>query len=175
MQRSSLVSSRIRRNLKGSRSIATVDKNLIKKMVRKCIRLLHKKEYELNLPKNATDIALQRLSIVDKNVNGATYGGKNIIQINLSYWQHCKGYPHYEREYASYDADPIIGGATANSLEEALWLTVSHEVSHHIQRRYCPSIRRFRNTHSKPHGECFKAIYRYLRRDLVNPILKGEA
>ena len=175
MRKSSLVSSRIKRNLKGSRSIATVDKNLIKKMVRKCIRLLNKKEYELDLPKDATDIALHRLSIVDKNVNGATYGGRNIIQINLSYWQHCKGYPHYEREYASYDADPTIGGVTVNSLEEALWLTVAHEVSHHIQRRYCPNIRRFRNTHSKPHGDCFKAIYRYLRRDLVNPILKGEA
>ena len=83
MRKSSLVSSRIKRNLKGSRSIATVDKNLIKKMVRKCIRLLHKKEYELDLPKDATDIALHRLSIVDKNVNGATYGGRNIIQINL--------------------------------------------------------------------------------------------
>jgi len=175
MQRSSLVSSRIRRNLKGSRSIATVDKNLIKKMVRKCIRLLNKKEYELDLPKDATDIALHRLSIVDKNRSGATYAGKNIIQINLSYWQHCKGYPHYEREYKSYDEDPTIGGVTVNSLEEALWVTVAHEVSHHIQHRYCPSVRRFRNTHSKPHGDCFKAIYRYLRRDLVNPILKGEA
>ena len=50
MRKSSLVSSRVKRNLKGSRSIATVDKNLIKKMVRKCIRLLHKKEYELDLP-----------------------------------------------------------------------------------------------------------------------------
>ena len=175
MRKSSLVSSRVKRNLKGSRSIATVDKNLIKKMVRKCIRLLHKKEYELNLPKDATDIALHRLSIVDKNVNGATYGGRNIIQVNLSYWQHCKSYPHYEREYASYDADPTIGGATVNSLEEALWVTVAHEVSHHIQRRYCPNIRRFRSTHSKPHGDCVKASSRSLRRAVVNPILKGEA
>ena len=173
--RASLVNSRIKRNLRGSRIIATADKNLIKKMVRKCIRLLHKKEYELNLPKDATDIALKRLSIVDKNVNGATYASCNIIQINLSYWQHCKGYPHYEGEYKSYDADPIIGGVTVNSLEEALWVTVAHEVSHYIQDRYCPRIKRFKHTYSKPHGDCFKAIYRYLRRDLVNPILKGEA
>jgi hypothetical protein len=175
MNRSSLVSSRIKRNLKGSRTIATADKNLIKKMVRKCIRLLNKKEYELDLPKDATDIALHRLSIVDKNVNGATYGGRNIIQINLSYWQHCKGFPHYECEYKAFDSHPTIGGATVNNLEENLWLTVAHEVSHHIQYRYCPSIRRFKNTYSKPHGDCFKAIYGYLRRDLVNPILKGEA
>ena len=170
----SLVSSRIKRNLKGSRLIATTDKTLIEGMVKQCMRLLRKKEYELSLPSRATDMAIRRLSIVDKNVNGATYGGSNIIQINLSYWQHCKGYPHYETEYKSYDKDPVIGGRIVNSREEALWLSVSHELAHHIQFAHCPRIKRFKHTYRKPHGDCFKAIYRYLRRDLVNPILNGE-
>jgi len=58
-----------------------------------------------------------------------------------------------------------------DSMDESLWMTVAHEVAHHIQRAHCPRIKRFAKNHRKPHGDCFKTIYRYLRKDFINPML----
>ena len=143
----------------------------VERMVRKCMNVLKKKEYELDLTKADVDRAVKVTRLVDKEwCNGATYGGRNVIQINLSYWQHSDK-PHYEREYKAYDADKVIGGRQVRNLEESLWMTVAHEVAHHIQRAYCPRIKRFAKNHRKPHGDCFKTIYRYLRKDFINPML----
>ena len=143
----------------------------VERMVRKCMNVLKKKEYELDLTKADVDRAVKVTRLVDKEwCNGATYGGRNVIQINLSYWQHSDK-PHYEREYKAYDADKVIGGRQVKNLEESLWMTVAHEVAHHIQRAYCPRIKRFAKNHRKPHGDCFKTIYRYLRKDFINPML----
>ena len=147
------------------------DKIKVERMVRKCMNVLKKKEYELDLKKSDVDRAVKVTRLVDKEwCNGATYGGRNVIQINLSYWQHSDK-PHYEREYKAYDADKVIGGRQVNDMDESLWMTVAHEVAHHIQRAYCPRIKRFAKNHRKPHGDCFKTIYRYLRKDFINPML----
>ena len=145
----------------------------IKRMVRRCMNVLKKKEYELDLCKSDVNRAVEVTRFVNKKwCNGATYGGRNVIQINLSYWQHSDE-PHYEREYASFDADKVIGGRQVKNLEESIWMTVAHEVAHHVQRSHCPGIKRFRGKHQKSHGDCFKQIYRYLRRDFINPMLDG--
>ena len=53
-------------------------------------------------------------------------------------------------------------------------MSVSHEVAHHVQFARAKYVKRFKTTYRKPHGDCFKAIYRYLRRDLVNPIIDKD-
>ena len=97
---------RITFNLMGSIALPTNwekqmtrnDKVKVERMVRKCMNVLKKKEYELDLTKSDVDRAVKVTRLVDKEwCNGATYGGRNVIQINLSYWQHSDK-PHYERE-----------------------------------------------------------------------------
>ena len=143
---------------------------MIARMVRRCIRHLRKKEYELDLPDNAADIAISFLE-VKRRKDSSSSAGKSLIRINLGYWQIDKP---YHDEYKSYNDDPVIGRIRCECHEHHYWVTVAHEVSHHIQRRYGPRIKRFEKTHRKPHGDCFKAIYRYLRRDLINPLIAEQ-
>tara|TARA_R110000823_G_scaffold215339_2_gene344992 strand:- start:3254 stop:4342 length:1089 start_codon:yes stop_codon:yes gene_type:complete len=139
---------------------------------------LKKKEYELNITTADVDKAVAVTRIVNKSAN-ATYvkhGRNNTVsamQFNLSYYQHIDE-EHYQREYKNFDSDPQIGGRKCLNLNHAFLMTVSHEVSHLVQRIQAPKIKRFAKTHSKSHGDCFKAIYRYLRRDLVNPIIDKD-
>jgi hypothetical protein len=147
------------------------DKIKVERMVRKCMNVLKKKEYELDLTKFHVDRAVKLTKVIDSNRSkNGNCAGANVIQINLSYWQHSDK-PHYEREYKAYDADKVIGGRQVNDMDESLWMTVAHEVAHHIQRAHCPRIKRFAKNHRKPHGDCFKTIYRYLRKDFINPML----
>ena len=161
-----------------SKKEITAHTNTIKKMVRKCMNHLKKKEYELNITTSDVDKAVAVTRIVNKSAN-ATYvkhGRNNTVsamQFNLSYYQHIDE-EHYQREYKSYDNDPQIGGRKCLNLNHAYLITVSHEVSHLVQRIQAPKIKRFAKTHSKSHGDCFKSIYRYLRRDLVNPIIDKD-
>jgi len=161
-----------------SKKEITVHRNTIKKMVRKCMNHLKKKEYELNITTADVDKAVDVTRIVNKSAN-ATYvkAGRNntvsAMQFNLSYYQHIDE-EHYQREYKNFDSDPQIGGRKCLNLNHAFLMTVSHEVSHLVQRIKAPKIKRFAKTHSKSHGDCFKSIYRYLRRDLVNPIIDKD-
>ena len=52
----------------------------IKQMVRKCMNHLKKKDYELDINKADVDHALRVTRVVHKNRNGATYGGRHVIQ-----------------------------------------------------------------------------------------------
>lgn len=71
-------------------------------------------------------------------------------------------------QYANFADDPIIGNIKVNNFSEHLMIMVAHEVSHHVQYKYAPKVKRFKDNYRKPHGDCFKMIYRYLRRDLIN-------
>ena len=146
----------------------------IKRMVRRCMNVLKKKEYELDLRKFDVDRAVNKTRVVSKPNRTASYYDPNwfVIQINLNPWPNCDR-SHYKPEYKSYDKDPVIGGRQIETLEQSLWLTVAHEVSHYVQYRHCPRIKRFRGKYQKSHGDCFKQIYRYLRRDFINPMLDG--
>ena len=156
-----------------------IEVNLVKSMVRKCMNVLKKKEYELDLCKSDVNRAVEVTRVVDKKwCNGATYGGRNVIQINLSYWQYRRDWDKKDQqfnkiEYASYSKDKVIGTRPVKNMEEAIWISVAHEVAHHVQHSHCPRLKRFRGKHQKSHGDCFKQIYRYLRRDFINPMLDG--
>ena len=148
----------------------TKEEKLIERMVRKCMNYLKKKDYELGIKQRHVEAAIQCTRVVDKDwCSGATYGGKKVIQINLAYWQHGKDGWH--KEYAAYDKCPVIGGRYTKSLEEDLWLSVSHEVAHHVQYKFGPRCSWLKNTYRKSHGQGFKDIYSILRSRIVNPKL----
>tara|TARA_X000001382_G_scaffold31608_2_gene20506 strand:+ start:1564 stop:2757 length:1194 start_codon:yes stop_codon:yes gene_type:complete len=151
----------------------TAHANTIKKMVRKCMNHLKKKEYELNITSKDVDRAVAVTKVVNYKSAGATNACASSIQINLSYWQHLDE-EHFHTEYKSYNNDPQIGGRKCLNLDHAYLMSVSHEVSHHVQFARAKYVNRFKTTYRKPHGDCFKAIYRYLRRDLVNPIIEKD-
>jgi len=155
----------------------TKEEKLIERMVRKCMNHLKKKDYELGITKRDVEAAIQCTRVVDKKGCTATYGGKKVIQINLScHWLRHSGHDAEEKwlkEYAAYNKCPVIGGRYTKSLEEALWITVSHEVAHHVQYKFGPRCGWLKKTYRKPHGQGFKDIYSILRSQIVNPLL-GE-
>ena len=138
----------------------------IERMVRKCMNLLKKKDYPIPISKEDVDRAVRLTRVVNKRVYGATYAGANVIQINLNYWQH-HNLPGVTEEYKAFSKNPIYGDREVTDLDDHLWVTVSHEVSHHVQRR----TMRSKGIYRKTHGEGFQRIYRWLRNDLVNPII----
>lgn len=144
---------------------------LIESMVRRCMNELKKKQYELGITKADVDYAVKVTRVVRRATGGATYAGANAIQINLSYWQH-RSEKAYHEEYDSFDKDPVIGGMVTYNMNDNLLMSVAHEVAHHVQRRKCRTIARFSKTHRKPHGDCFKWVYRQLRATIVNPAVE---
>jgi len=150
----------------------TTEEKLIERMVRRCMNHLKFKDYELGIQKRDVEAAVSLTRVVDKDwCSGATYGGKSNIQINLAYWQHGK--EGWHEEYAAFDKCPVIGGRYTKSLEEDLWMSVSHEVAHHVQYKFGPKCSWLKKTYRKPHGQGFKDIYAILRSRIVNPKL-GE-
>jgi len=153
------------------------DKVKVERMVRKCMNVLKKKEYELDLTKAHVDRAVKLTKVVDRKWSmSGNRAGANSININLSYWQYRKDWDNKDKqfnkiEYANYSKDKVIGSRPVKNMEEALWISVAHEVAHHVQYAQCPRIKRFRKNYRKPHGDCFKTIYRYLRKDFINPML----
>ena len=80
--------------------------------------------------------------------------------------------PYRMYEYASFDADPVIGGFYAKDTNLALGMIICHEMAHAVQF--------FRRKHlghprTKPHGIDFKAPYAKLRTEIINPLLNSEA
>lgn len=142
---------------------------VVEDMVRLCMKHLSKKEYELNIKAKDIKYAVSCLRLVNIKGGRATYGGKNIIQINLGLWQFTKG-PNWITEYKAYRNDPLIGQIQTYNYLQQLLVVVSHEVAHHVQHKQAPHIKRFKNTWRKPHGQCFKDIYCYLRAGLINKL-----
>ena len=148
----------------------TSEEKMIEQMVRRCMNHLKCKDYELGIKKHHVREAVSCTKVVNKGwCSVATYGGRNVIQINLAYWQHGKSGWH--KEYDAFDKCHVIGGRYTQSLEEDLWMSVAHEVAHHVQYKFGPRCRWLKKTWRKPHGQGFKTIYAILRSKIVNPIL----
>ena len=153
----------------------TPEEKLIERMVRRCMNHLKGKDYELGITQYDVEAAVKCTRVVDKDWCSATYGGKNHIQINLGHrahhgdrWTVVDG---WHEEYAAFDKCPVIGGRYTKNLEEDLWMSVSHEVAHHVQYKFGPKCSWLKNTYRKPHGQGFKDIYSILRSRIVNPKL----
>lgn len=145
-----------------------MDERKIKQMVRACMNHLKKKEYELSITKLLVDRAVSVTKFTENEWRSRA--GAYRISINIGYYKQYVG-SYKAIEYAAYSEDPIIGARMVNSWQDHVLMVVAHEVSHHVQYAICKYISRFDKTYEKAHGKCFQMIYRYLRRDFVNPIL----
>ena len=135
-------------------------------LARTCMRHLMKKEYELDIPRGAQHII--PIEVFHGNGRGRSTGGQHGITINIG-----SGHFFYKsfNEYAAFNADPVIGKVAVSSYDDTLLVIVAHEISHYVQYRYLPSVKRYKGKWQKPHGYAFQSVYRYLRRDLVNPLI----
>ena len=149
-------------------SIPAEKRKIVEEMVKLCIRHLRKKKYELNLPKSAVEDAIKDLHVY-KRKNGCSNAGFRCININVLNWQfHNKAW----NEYSAFNNDPVIGRIPVSDNRDILLCLVAHEVSHYVQytfRNWFPEY--LKKDYAKPHGKTFQKIYRYLRADLVNPII----
>lgn len=152
-------------------SIPAEKRKIVEEMVKLCIRHLRKKEYELNLPKSAVEDAIFDLRVY-KRKNGLSSAGFREININVLNWQfHNKAWD----EYSAYNNDPVIGRIPVSDNRDILLCLIAHEVSHYVQytfRNWFPEY--LKKDYAKPHGKTFQKIYRYLRRDLVNPMIEQK-
>tara|TARA_R100001443_G_scaffold40958_4_gene54404 strand:- start:3755 stop:4318 length:564 start_codon:yes stop_codon:yes gene_type:complete len=144
----------------------------IKSWVRKCMNLLKKKEYPLNITRSHVEKAVKVTRVVNKKVTGATYAGYHVIQINFGYWQFLRGHwrDGYMKEYDAYKKNKVYGSRTVTDMDDRLLVVVAHEVAHHVQR----GAMRSKGIYKKSHGDGFQRIYRWLRQDLVNPIIDAK-
>lgn len=100
-------------------------------------------------------------------VDGIWVPGINIAMHN--YTQPTNVYRFYE--YASYDADPVIGGFYSDNIEHRIIAVLCHEMAHAVQywHKFYHKI-----PIGKPHGEDFKKHYYILRQVYLNNILPNQ-
>lgn len=143
----------------------------VRAAVKRCMKHLMKKQYELNLPKSAVEDAISHLRVY-KRKDGTSRAGQCMIMINTSCWQF--GNKSWS-EYKSFVNDPVIGRINVMDDEDILLCLVAHEVSHYVQytfRNWFPEY--LKKDYRKPHGPTFQKLYRYLRRDMVNPMIESK-
>lgn len=141
---------------------------LVVKMAARCMRELSKKGYELP--------ALTRsIEVRTKKSGQASYGGRRGICIDVG--DFIRG-SKFVWEYAAIRNDAVIGRVRdAGSAENMLFALVAHEVAHHVQRAYAMRMAyecgkpEWEAMMRKPHGKGWQMIYRWLRRELVNPAI----
>ena len=68
-------------------------------------------------------------------------------------------------EYESFASDPVIGSRWVQNVEEAILMTLGHELAHHVVAL------KHEDKCTKPHGAEFKKAYQLIRRFAVNPML----
>ena len=84
-----------------------------------------------------------------------------------SYWQHrSKGVP---RRVRIVRQRPGYRGVVTQNMNDNLLMSVAHEAAHHVQRRVQTIAHQ---THRKPHGDCFKWVYRQPCATIVNPAVE---
>jgi len=153
-----------------------VEKEIVKaieEMVKMCMRQLKKKEYEMKLTAQDVHNAVKHLNVYRRQ-NGRSHAGYRNISINAACWQF--GNKKWV-EYKSFTKDKCIGQIEVSDNNDILLCLVAHEVSHYVQYTHSskmPQYLRNKKSNDRGHGDCFKTIYRYLRRDLVNPIIEAR-
>lgn len=150
------------------KNVTTAERDLVKRLTKKCIKEIVKVKWEILGPSS------KRLTMADvwdklylkiKCKGQRSYGGKNYVCIDVA--QFRKGNTFVD-EYARIKNDPVIGAMEFATPEDALMLTVAHEVAHMIHFNYWDTTRWLRNGDQSTHGKNWQKIYRILRRELVN-------
>jgi hypothetical protein len=154
---------------------------LVVKFAKQCLREICKKQYEVEYQGKPVVYAeaIKRLQVKTKHRDQRSYGSASHISIDVRHLRSPtrvglkRSQPWYVlNEYKSFAKDPVIGEFETMNKELVMLAVVAHEVAHHIQMRYGPFTRYLRKTYRKAHGDAFKAIYRELRRTLVNPFIE---
>tara|TARA_B100000427_G_C15443448_1_gene566209 strand:+ start:283 stop:777 length:495 start_codon:yes stop_codon:yes gene_type:complete len=150
------------------KNVTTAERDLVKRLTKKCIKEIVKAKWEITGP-NSKRLTMadvwDKLYLKIKCKGQRSYGGKNYVCIDVA--QFRKGNTFVD-EYARIKNDPVIGAMEFATPEDALMLTVAHEVAHMIHFNYWDTTRWLRNGDQSTHGKNWQKIYRILRRELVN-------
>lgn len=95
---------------------------------------------------------------------GGIYKDGPGINIAMYHMPRVEGEIYRFYEYASFDADRIIGGFYSRRPYDKLEVLIAHEVAHAIQFFAYKKL----NTSCKPHGRMFKDYYAMLRQKFIN-------
>jgi len=147
---------------------------LVVKFAKQCLKEICKKKYEIEYRGEPVVYAeaLKHLQVKTKHLGQRSYGSSGHISIDMKRYRRSLTSFH---EYKSFAKDPVIGSITnCTDPELLLKCLVAHEVSHHINMRYGSYTRYLKNNFYRPHGDGFKAIYRELRRTLINPYIESR-
>jgi hypothetical protein len=140
-------------------------------MTLKMIRHLARKQYELKIPYPRYRDHIKK-GTVPIHVKGKRIAaGREEFLYSNHYWQF--GNSKFD-EYKRFEKDPVIGNIDVTDDDDIMMIICAHETAHHIQYKRLPGLNAFKGKWEKPHGEGFQRLYRYLRRDLVNPIIKEK-
>lgn len=154
--------------IKKSKNVTTAERDLVKRLTKKCIKEIVKAKWEITGP-NSKRLTMadvwDKLYLKIKCKGQRSYGGKNYVCIDVARFRKGDTFVH---EYARIKNDPVIGEMEFATPEDALMLTVAHEVAHMIHYNYWDTTRWLRNGDNTPHGQNWQKIYRILRRELVN-------
>ena len=148
--------------------VSARDRDLVIKWVKRCLREITRKDYELPVDYGA---ARDDLVVTVKRAGQRSSACAKGITIDIS--AYADGFSSLV-EYPAFANDPVIGSREAINPELALAGTIAHEISHFLQYRYGPHTRWLCKRFRKPHGEGFKDIYRILRSRVVNPHLPNQ-
>ena len=152
-----------------AKNVSIADRNLVAKWVKKCLKELAKKDYEIADGRYKYADMIDNINVYCKGSGQRSYGGARGIKIDINgaYKEAKVGKFH---EYKAFENDPVIGAFKTDDVEAVIAATVAHEVAHHVQYRYGPCTRWLKKSYRKPHGDGFKDIYRILRARVVNPV-----
>jgi hypothetical protein len=138
-------------------NVTLEEHNMVVDMAARCMKELSKREYEM--PRFN-----RKVTVKTKYRDQRSYGGAEGISIDVSCLRKQRT---FHREYDAYADCKLIGSYNCDDPKMVLLGIVAHEVAHHVQYRYAKSTR-FKKTWRKPHGDCFRTLYRYLRVKFIN-------
>lgn len=154
--------------IRKSKNVTTTERDLVKRLTRQCLKEIVKSKWEITGPnseKLTVSKVWDKLYLKVKCRGQSSYGGKNYMCIDVARFRKGNTFAH---EYPRIKNDPVIGECTFETPEDALMLTVAHEVAHLIHYNYFIYTRWLREGDNTPHGKNWQKIYRILRRELVN-------
>lgn len=166
-----------------AKNVSVAERNLVAKWVKKCLKELAKKDYEIAdgydgwrhlfnpamaKPVKYADM-IDNINVYCKGSGQVSNGGAWEVNIDIK-MAHREAKVGKFHEYKAFENDPVIGAFKTDDVEAVIAATVAHEVAHHVQYRYGPCTRWLKKSYRKPHGDGFKDIYRILRARVVNPV-----
>jgi hypothetical protein len=155
------------------KNVTAAERDHVVRWTKKCLRELAKKEYEIEYGGNPVtyQMMLDHIEVHVKARSQRSYGGSRGITIDV---MRQRWGDRFMREYAAIENDPTIGTYFGDPKMVTACI-VAHEVAHHVQLLYGRETRWLKNKWRKAHGEGWRAIYRILRRELINTALETRA